>query len=306
MNRLVVLCAALAISTAALGCSNQKPQPEYASSAHLSTYAERYPDALQKSRATYENIDTSTEERFTTMSEFPAQLPEVDGTLADKAIELADAAGRTGQYAKARKSASTVFQFFDEEKEEINKKVGGAAQYTLKRNNCKGDAFSPVSAALDKSVEKQVQERLDASNEGAVFVDQHAEELGKENTETLKQQTAFVADTSFLIHVALPKLKVRMTEQVAEAGDVKSTLTKSIDEATKRAADSSLTEKQRSDAEARRVDLTQKRDGIDDQVKQLQAQIDAMDDRLKILKSKYDEALKTLREALASKQPKAA
>ena len=48
-----------------------------------------------------------------------------------------------------------VARFFEEEKGELEKKVGGAAQYAVKQKNCDVDVYGTTNGALGKAVQKQ-------------------------------------------------------------------------------------------------------------------------------------------------------
>ena len=115
--------------------------------------------------------------------------------------EKADAAGHSSQYVERAKESKHVAQFFNEEKGEINKKVGGACSYAAKQKGCDADVGGATGGALEKAVEKQLEKRMRERNDAWAYIDEHEDSLGKQNREKLEKQSDDIAYTGYLVRV---------------------------------------------------------------------------------------------------------
>ena len=112
-------CAALS------GCSTQ-PKPVFASSATESSYAEHYPASLLALRTEYAADEAHARETFGAFNNYPSALNAPDGQQVLAVVVRADAAGKSGSYAAQMNEQSSVTAFFNDEKDSLNQKVGGA------------------------------------------------------------------------------------------------------------------------------------------------------------------------------------
>jgi hypothetical protein len=110
---------------------------------------------------------------------------------------------------EARREVDGARAFFDAEKDELLKKVAGAAQFAAKSKGCDMDVSGAVSHALKDTVEKRLVKRLREQSEAHVFIDRNQTALGKENVEKLLEQADEIAHASYLARVLIVEHKVR-------------------------------------------------------------------------------------------------
>jgi hypothetical protein len=194
-----------------------------------------------------------------------------------------------------------VARFFEEEKGELEKKVGGAAQYAVKQKNCDADVYGTTNNALGKAVEKQLELRLRAHNEAHRFILDNEDSLGKPNLETLQRQADDIAYASYVSHVAPKQTRARLEELIDEGSEVKKTLDRSIAEAGKIEGDSARSDGQRRAARARAEAAQAAKQRVDSEIQQAQYVLDGLDDRSQKLEADYATAFKNLRQRLADK-----
>ena len=290
---------AVALLVAALlsGCTTQ-PAPAYASAANESGYAERYPAALLTVRTEYANDETRAREIFGSFPSYPTALSTPDGEQVLGVVTRADAAGKSGAYAKQMEEQSQVTRFFSEEKDGLNQKVGGAAQYVAKQKECTADVASPAIGALDHGVDKAIEDRLRDHNEADRYIEDHQDALGKANLEKLQKQADDITLASYLVHVRVKQLKLELTQLINESSDVKKTLARSDADAQAVLANAAASKNAKATAQTR-VDAAKKANtGLDIEIEQAKRATEEMDARSQQLEKDYGTALDGLEKAL--------
>lgn len=283
------------------GCSSQKSEAAYASSAGESGYAERYPDALSSERGQLAAHESKAQQIVAAFSTYPDALQNPNWQDVSTVVDQADAAGRSGGYVESLEESEQVARFFEEEKGELEKKVGGAAQYAVKQKNCDADVYGTTNSALGKAVEKQLELRLRAHNEAHRFILDNEDSLGKPNLETLQRQADEIAYASYVSHVAPKQTRARIEELIDEGSEVKKTLDRTIADAQKVEADAGRSEGQKRAARARAESAQAAKARVDSEIQQAQYVLEQLDDRGKKLEADYAAALKNLRQRLAEK-----
>ena len=138
-------------------------------------------------------------------------MARITVTLSEEAAEqirhMADAEGKSSSYAAQALEGETVARFWDEEKQPLHQKIGGAVSYAGKQKECSkecGDDLGGVAAgASDRAVEKQLEERQQRLGEVHRFVEEHEDALGKPNMDPAEKQANGIAQLSHLTHVRL-------------------------------------------------------------------------------------------------------
>src|SRR3954467_2956536 len=217
---------ALLAETLAMGCSS-RPEPAFASSANETSYAEHYPANLLALRTEFATDEAKAREIFGGFQNYPGALSNPDGEHALGVVTRADAAGKSGAYAQQAQENQSVSRFFSDEKDTLNQKVGGAAQYAAKQKECTADVASPAIGALDHGVDKALEDRLRGHDEAHRYIEDHQDALGKPNLEKLQKQADDISLASYLVHVRVKQLKSELTRLADEASDVKKTLARS-------------------------------------------------------------------------------
>ena len=300
MKQYLLVAACLALSTAA--CSNQKPEPQVASSAGMEGYASRYPNKLAATRGQFDQQESQANQLTGAFATYPDQVDKPNWSDYSTMVDLADSSGRSQAYVDRAKADNDVKDFFSDKKDKIEQKVGGAANYAAKQKSCNVELYGPTSHALETSIDKQLEERMRDRNEAESYIEDHQDSLGKTNIDKLKKQADDIAYASYLSNVASVQTKVDLQRMVAEASDVKKTLERSIKEEQAASTDASLTDAEKKAAQQRLQADQDAESRIDSELSQAQTVMKQLDDRIKKLKDEYDQALKALKQKIQQKQ----
>ena len=156
-----------------LACSKQPP-PLTAPSGEQPSYAEQYPTRLNTLRTSFAADEAKVQTALPQLEPAAQKLDKADPTTVKELFELADAEGKSSAYADQALEAETMSRFWDEEKQPLHQKIGGAVSYAGKQKECSkecGDDLGGVAAgASDRAVEKQLEERQQRQGEIHRFV----------------------------------------------------------------------------------------------------------------------------------------
>jgi hypothetical protein len=290
---------ALALMLAA--CSAPKPEPEIASSAPQARYAERYPAELQALSSAFGEGQVTSKKTIDSMSGYPDELKKVKPEQALAIVERADEAGRSYAYVERVREVDGAYRFFTEEKDEITKKVAGAAQFVAKQKGCEVDVSGPAAHALKESVDKQLEKRLRERNEAHLLIERYRESLGKDNAAALEKQADAISYASYVVHIELVEQKVRINRLLAEIETVKKTTDDAI--AAERAfqGEASRTPAEKKAAEERIEALNKSKALLDAAVTQAQNTAESMQERITELQKQYADGFAALRKKLGAK-----
>jgi hypothetical protein len=247
-----IVWAVLAVGFGA--CSQPKPEPVVASSAGLSGYALAYPAKVNALVAGYNARLAEAGTVEGSFAALPGQLVNPPWPKVKAVIKKADEAGRGRAYADGASEDAAARTFFDEEKEEITKRVANGTQAAAKKQvadtnqTCEVDVYGAVSYSLKEGVSKQLEKRMRSHNEAQVLIDRDEDAFGKKNADPLRDSADGVSRASYLVRVGLVEDKVDLNRLLAEASDVKDTLDDGIEAEKELAAKegASKTEKQAS------------------------------------------------------------
>ncbi|HKO50657.1 MAG TPA: hypothetical protein VJV79_23215 [Polyangiaceae bacterium] len=303
--RISELTSIALFATAFLAACTTQPAPTFASAANESGYAERYPAALLEARTEFADDERRAREIIADFPKYPEALTTPDGERVSAVVSRADAAGKSGAYAQQMQEQQHVSRFFSEEKEGLNQKVGGAAQYAAKQKECTVDVASPAIGALDRGVDKAQEDRLRDHDEAHRYIEDHQDALGKANIEKLQKQADDITLASYLVHVRVKQLKLELSQLIAESSDVKKTLARSDQEAQAVLADPAASKPAKATAQ-KRVDAVNKANtGLDIEIEQAKRAVQEMDARSEKLDKDYTAALDALQKALKELPKKA-
>jgi len=291
--------------TALLSACTTRPTPAFVSSANESAYAERYPAALLGARTEFADDESKSRALFGEFSGYPGALTAPDGELVLGVVTRADQAGKGGSYARAMEEQTHVAHFYGEEKDGLHQKVGGAAQYVAKQKECTVDVASPAIGALDRGVDKALEDRLRNHDDAQRYIEDHQDALGKANIEKLQKQADSIALASYLVHVRVKQLKLELSQLIDESSDVKKTLARSDAEAQSVLANSAASKPAKATAQTR-VDAAKKaNNGLDIEIEQAKRAVAEMESRTEQLEKDYGTALDGLKKALSELPKKA-
>lgn len=297
------LAAALMLAFAGLpACSSRKLEPEIASSASSGAYAKSYPEELNAAVKAFSDHRAEARDLLREYPSYPAKLKDPDWGKVREIIELADEDGHGQAYVSRARRADAVAAFFEEEKEELARKVGGSVAFVAKKRGCDADVAGGVLPALKDAIEKQIDKELDEASESRQLIVRHRGSLGKENVAALEKQARSVSRASYLARVRIFEDRDRVARMLSEAGRVSRAAGETI------AAEEALQEsKKLSDAEkkasrARVEEMTKVKASIDGAVKLASTIGPGMDDEIRKVQKEHDDALGALAGKIKEKE----
>lgn len=290
----------LSLSLGVVACSKQAP-PLTASSAAQGGYALGYVESLSAARQETGAIESQVETARAEFSGYPDALSNPSWPDVLTVYTAADESGRSADYVQELERDEVVAKFYADEKDELNKKVGGAAQQAVKQKGCDVDVFGATSYALGKAIEKRLQERQRSHSEAHRYLDAHEEALGKNNRPKLEDQIDAIARASYLARVAIVKVRDRLAQQVDEAAEVDKTLARVGEEAKRVAADPKTPEARRARAKDEEIAAANARQRLSSEANEAKKLVDEMDQRIKAVREKYDAAMGALRQSVQSR-----
>jgi hypothetical protein len=288
-------------STSLLACSTATPEPQVASSAGQTVYAQDYPAALQSVANAQANAEGSVKTLTSDFGKYPDQLKDPPWPKVLVVIQQADEAGRSQGYVEREKDTERTAVFFSEEREDISRKVAGSVQYAAKKKEYDFEAYGPVSGSLKEAVDKDLEKRLRATNDAQLTIERYRDTLGKSNATALEKQTDAISLAAFLTYVKLPTVRAQTLALVGEADQVKKTLERAQQDEQAFAAEpgrSAAEKKASADRSARLVDA---RGRVDASLAQAQALAKDQEQRNAAVKKEYEDALGALKKAISDK-----
>ncbi|HEX4339612.1 MAG TPA: hypothetical protein VH062_27080 [Polyangiaceae bacterium] len=292
------------LSLGALACTKQQQTPLTTSSADQGTYALHYADSLASARSELATIEKQTDSAQTDFAKYPDALTNPSWPDVLAVYQRADEAGYSTAYVEELERARAVTQFYVEEKDELNRRVGGAAQYAVKQKECDVDVSGSTSYALSKAFEERVRDRLRDHSDAYMYIDEHEDVLGKKNRPKLEDQSDAIAQMSYLVHIRIVEIKDRLARQAAEASDVEKTLQRLADDAHNAAADPKITAARRTHESQREQAALAAKQRVEPEATEAKKLSDEFDKRISAVQDRYEDALKALEKDVESRKAK--
>jgi hypothetical protein len=296
--------SSLALGLALTGCSSAPP-PVASPSGDQPAYAEAYPTRIATLRTGFAADEAKIQAALPELQPAADKLNSSDPATLAKLFELADEEGRSSAYANSALESETVARFWDEEKQPLHQKIGGAVSYAGKQKECSkecSDDLGGVAAgASDRAVEKQLEERQERLGEVHRFIEDHEDELGKPNLDNADKQAQAIAKLSHLVHVRLELYRRELESELNEASDVRSTLERTQKESDAVLQDEKASKNKRALAEKRKASAATARATLDGEVEQAKKALAEMEEREKKAKADYDKAFDALIDSLEEK-----
>jgi hypothetical protein len=302
-----LLFGACLFGLVASACSKEAP-PLTAPSGEHPGYAEQYPTLLGTLRSRYAADEAKVQSGSQQLPSAGDKLGNADPATLVELFKLADEEGKSGAYANQALESDSVARFWDEEKQPLHQKIGGAVAYAGKQKECSkecSDDLGGVAAgASDKAVEKQLEERQQRLGEIHRFIEDHEEQLGKPNLDAVEKQANGIAQLSHIAHVRLELYRRELQASLAEASDVKSTLERTQKESDAILADANASKGRKALAEKRKAAATQSLTTLEAEQDMAKRALDEMEQRQKKTAEDYDKAFDALIDALEQKVKK--
>ncbi|MGK3961961.1 hypothetical protein WMF38_53770 [Sorangium sp. So ce118] len=296
MNRTRLVASALFLAghLFALGCSAPKPEPEIASSAPQSGYAERYPAELQATATSFSEREEVAKRVTEQFQGYPDQLKEPDWKVVLDVTQQADAAGRSYDYVERVRAVDGAVAFFNDNKEDLTRKVSGAAQYVAKQKGCDVDVTGATSHALEEGVERQLEKYVRDRNEAHRRIDRYRAALGKENAAALEKQADAVSFASYVVHIDMVEHRLRLRRMLEEIEAVKASIDESVEAERAFQSSGKRTDEERKASEARIEELGRSKAMLDSSATQAKQIDETMDERIAAAQKAYREAMDRL------------
>ena len=292
------LLLALLVAPHLVGCKKGQLEPEFAPSAEQPSYAKTHPDELKTTVAELDSqlslVDTTTSE----FKEYPGQLKDPDWKEVIAVVDRADVEGRSPHYAKGLEDNGTVASFYEQEKPELHKRVGGAAQYQAKEKGCDADVYGSANYALDKGIEKSLEDRTHKHSEAHAYIAMNESKLGKANVETLETQADHISWASYVAHVGLVRKKQQLDQLLADASGVESTLNDRIEELKAMPVDAKTPASEKKAREEELKALEAAKTTLSQELEPAKKQQETAEQRITDARKKYADSLKQLKDTL--------
>jgi hypothetical protein len=281
-----------------VGCKSAHLEPEFAPSTDQPSYAKQHPAQLKSASQDFEEQLALAETLSQELKEYPGELKDPDwkGTL--EVVDRADLEGRSPHYATSLEQNGDVAAFYEAEKPEIHKGVGGAVQYHAKNKGCEADMYSPAAHALDKTMDKRLEQRTRDHSEAHSYIALNEPSLGKANIPALQRQADRIALASYVTHVGLVRKKNQLDTLLSDADAVDRTLEQRIKELEAQPLDEKAPAEQVKARQDELEALQTARSTLAEQLAPARQQAEAAEQRIMQARQSYDDALSKLKESI--------
>ncbi|MCU0660866.1 MAG: hypothetical protein MUC50_00900 [Myxococcota bacterium] len=295
---IVALCL---LTGAGVACQKQPKGPTIETSSSSSEYALIYPDEVRNSSAKFDTLSEEAKNNTATLASYSG-APEIEGKLfAADVLESASNEGRSEVYVSAAQEDEAVERFFEDERDDLTRRVSGSVQASLAKQSGEpkpesGDntVSGAVSYGLKEGVKKSLENRLRERSDAAMLIESNKEALGKKGAEALQAQADMVAHTAYLVEVALPELKLKLLRLSEQAKDVQNTLDEELEGLSELLEDSALSKEERASLEARKALVMEARQQLDGALRGVTKTEESMQKTIDELQKSYEDTMEAL------------
>ncbi len=304
MRTPILIAGILSLAALLTGCEDKDAKSPYDVEVKQRSSALEIPKRVDRST---KRIRARESKALELIGKMPTAADKVtdptDWEIVVQIVEASDDAGKDGGYAAEARDVQIAQAFFDEEKEEITKKVGGYVQGAAKQKGCEVDAYGAASAGLKAAIEERAEERLKNANDAFLIIDRNEDALGKKNRGALEDLAKNVAEASFTVHVEMAEAKKEL-EAMIKAGDEARDQIKKMQEeesappkeGTKPSAEAEKNKKERQKKAEERLAL------LDQAEADAKKNLEDLEKRTADLEKAYDDALSKLKDAIKAKK----
>ncbi|MBW2524910.1 MAG: hypothetical protein JRI23_12070 [Deltaproteobacteria bacterium] len=302
----VVACCALCLCTQSLGCGESTPQPEIASAATLAGYAQGYPDEVDAAVRAFGEAEVAAKDLSAGFGAYPGEYEDekMDYRRAADLFERAGQVGRSRAYYERLGEVRSVRTFYAEEKEDIRRKVAGAAQHTAQQAGCNAEVGGAAAVTLDKMIDEKLEERLRERNDAHRMLERDEDAIGKKNVAALEKQIDEVTLSSYLVHIAMVEEKVRLERLIGEASQIKETADEAVEAEHRYQEEPGRTDEEKQAASERIEAMKTAKGKVDTAVRNAEKTLEKLDQRIEQARKTQGDALQKLVEQLRKHEPK--
>lgn len=286
----------------AFGCTNQdntRP-PEAASAASQSRYAEEYPEALEAETQDFDGDLSQVDEKSAAMPAYADEIAEpTDYSKTKEIVEAADQAGRSEAYVEAARERDAITGFFEDDDRAVTKKIAGSIQYAAEQKGCSD--MGGAAGAFQRTIEKELEQKMRDANEAHVLIDRYEEDLGKANAEKLRKQADDIAEASYTAFIELPTRKYQLERMIAEGSEAQATLEREIESEKRTIDDPDAKDADKKAAEARIAELEQKKTTLDEKLSAVREREAQLEQQVKTAQDNYNKSFDELIAAIEAK-----
>ena len=304
---LLLVFASTLASPLAGGCAQPKPEPQIASSATESSYAETWPEDLDARSAAFAGRQESARKIFSEFFLYPQKLEDGKAPWVAQIYARADAAGRSYGYVERMRKIEAAAGFFASEKGELGKRVGGAVAYQLEKGKeakkcpCVVDVGGTVNATLEDAYGDRLEKRMRERNEAHRVIARYRDAMPKKDVGTLEDQADDIAYASFVVRVELVEQKLALRRMLAEAETIPKTIDAAVAEERAFQAQPARTDAEKKAAEGRIDALRRSRALAEQAATRAKALSERMDQQLTGLEKEYREAFELMLQKVSGK-----
>lgn len=215
------------LAIALTGCEQQDAKYPGTTS-QQGSYAEKFPDRVAAESKSIRDDEATVRLHNASFKDFPSKLKDPPADITKDILDAAEKAGADGGYAEEMERQEAVRQFYEDEKTQLEQKVGGSAGAACSTDP--GKASGAAVYGMKTGIDERLKARARAKNDAFLLIDQHRDELGKENAKALEEQADKIAEASYIVHVRLPRQKAQLDTDISEMGAQKSKLEELIKE----------------------------------------------------------------------------
>jgi hypothetical protein len=279
------------------GCASHSYDAKVASSADGAGYALRYVDDLDSATKAFA-ADKQRAHDLT--SSLPARARDVkpggDRSLLLRIVEESDRAGRAESYARTQSEERALRAFWEDERGPLSARVAGAAQKDVLDAGCtqQVELGGSVQHALRDGLDKQLERRTRAANEGQRTLEQHKARLAAGTLPAVQRLSDEIALTSHLVHVALVSDVRELERLLGERRDVDATLGRMLEDERATQADPHKPSEQKASQE-RVVQIEKSRAALTPKVAEAEAGLRDHEEQLRLAQEEYEKTSEAIK-----------
>ncbi|MDB4989558.1 MAG: hypothetical protein JWN04_4736 [Myxococcaceae bacterium] len=302
---LLVIAFSMTTGSVSTGCAGRPLDSKVASSADSAAYALRYGDDLD---AATKRLFADKQRAHDLTSALPSRAHEVkpggDRALLLRIVDESDRAGRSQSYARTQGDERALRSFWDDERGALAGRVSGAAQKEVLDAGCKEtvELAGPVQHAMRDGIDKQLERRTRAANEGQRTLEQNKAKLAAGTIPAVQRLSDEIALASHLANVALVEDVRELDRLLAERADVEDTLRRMLEEERVLQSDPHKPAEQKA-SQDRVVQIEKTRAALPTKSAEAEAALKDHEEQLRLAQNEYDNTIEAIKASFRDAQP---